>query len=184
MLTVLLIGASLWSTLDLLRRHNALFPRVDVKYDAESPCTSVVVLHLRPHLDLLFTGSHQKLRTIVLRQLRDPNPPVTLRYRDNILSSPQETLRKLNVSRLFGPTYAGDSLLYPGVAFTFDEDGIGDTLTTKTIDSDDRAKEVKRVIITQKAINQEKDALDEVEECPPLIGSIKLASIRVGCPLL
>ena len=84
------------------------------------------------------------------------------------------------MSRLFGPTYAGDSLLYPGVAFTFEEDGIGDTLKGKTAESDDRTREVKRVIITQNAINQERDALDEVEECPALIGTIKQALVNVS----
>ncbi|KDQ64597.1 hypothetical protein JAAARDRAFT_75176 [Jaapia argillacea MUCL 33604] len=138
------LGTSLWSTLDLLRTLPHLFPQIDLKYDSQhSPITTPIILHIRPHLDLLFSGVHQRLHTICLRKLRDPNPPVRLRYKDTILSSSASTssvapsasspgkgldgetgevLRRLGVSRTFGPTYEGDDLRYPGVWFNFDED--------------------------------------------------------------
>src|SRR3984957_8506769 len=116
------LGSSLWTVLDLLRGLQHIFPQVDIKYDPDASSTTPIILYLRPHLDLLFSGYHQRLHTICLRKLRDPNPPVTLRYRDKILSSSEEVLVRLCVSRHFGPTYPGDDLRYPGVSFTFEED--------------------------------------------------------------
>ena len=52
---------------------------------------------------------------------------------------------------MFGPTYPGDDLKYPGVSFSFEEDGRGDGLKSPTNQSDDRQQEVKRVIISQKS---------------------------------
>ena len=90
-------GASLWNVLELLRGLQHLFPQVDVQFDPDASSPTPIILHLRPHLDLLFSGKHQRLRTISLRKLRDPNPPVTLRYKDTILSSTEEVLRRVGV---------------------------------------------------------------------------------------
>ncbi|KAJ3488377.1 hypothetical protein NLI96_g2887 [Meripilus lineatus] len=136
----------------------------DVKYDADSPITPIV-LHIRPHLDLLFSGYHQRLHTISLRRLRDPHPPVTLRYKNTTLSSTEEVLRRVGVKRAFGPTYPGDDLRYPGVWFSFDEDGRNEGLRPSSPPPDDRMQEVKRVMISQKSENDEPtDALSEVKD--------------------
>lgn len=172
-------GSSLWNVLDLLRRMQHAFPLVDVKYDPDSP-TTPVILHIRPHLDLLFSSHHQRLHTICLRRLRDPNPPVTLKYKETILSSSEEVLRRLGVSRTFGPTYPGDDLRYPGVSFSFEEDGRGDGLKGPVSHHDDRMQEVKRVIISQKSPDGEvRDALDEVLECPAMFGDVQRAVAKV-----
>ncbi|OCH92937.1 UPF0183-domain-containing protein [Obba rivulosa] len=172
------IGMSLWNVLDMLRRMQHAFPLVDVKYDPDT-ATTPVLLHVRPHLDLLFAGYHQRLHTICVRKLRDSSPPITLKYKEYTLSSPEEVLRRLGVNRTFGPTYPGDDLRYPGVSFSFDEDGRGEAL--KGLKSpDDRTQEVKRVIITQK--NPEggrQDALDEVSECEAMVGEIEKAIVKV-----
>lgn len=157
-----------------------MFPRVDVKFDPDASSTTPIILHIPPHLDLLFTGHHQRLRTIVLRRLRDPNPPLTLRYKDLVLSSSEERLKRIDVSRSFGPTYPGDGLHYPGVTFSFEEDGIGDGLKATVAGGEDRTREVKRVIVTQKDPDQEdRDALDEVVECPSMYNSIRQALVKV-----
>lgn len=112
------LGASLWNVLDTIRRLPHQYPQVDIKYDPDTSCTTPIILHLRPHIDLLFSGYHQRLHTIALRKLRDPSPPLTLRYKDAILSSPEDVLVRLGVNRTFGPTYPGDDLRYPGVSFS------------------------------------------------------------------
>jgi hypothetical protein len=105
---------------------------------------------------------------------------VTLRYGNTELSSSEEILRRLGVSRTFGPTYPGDDLRYPGVWFSFDEDSMGDGLKSTTAQSDDRMQEVKRVIISQKGQDwNERDALDEVAECPAMFGDVSRAVIKV-----
>jgi hypothetical protein len=176
------LGSSLWTVLDLLRSLQHAFPQVDVKYDPDASSVTPIILHLRPHLDLLFSGKHQRLHTICLRKLRDPNPPVTFRYRENALSSPEEVLRRVGVSRAFGPTYPGDDLRYPGVWFGFEEDGIGEGL--KGAQAEDRQQEVKRVLVSQKGNDgKDQDALDEVAECPIMTGDVKQAVVKVG-PIL
>ena len=172
-----LAGSSLWTVLDMLRGMQHHFPQVDVKYDPDSPSNTPIILHVRPHLDLLFSGQHQRLHTICLRKLRDPYPPVTLRYKDTILSSSEETLRRLGVSRTFGPTYPGDDLRYPGVWFSFEEDNLGEGLKSSNAHPEDRMQEVKRVIISQKGL--ERDALDEVIECPAMFGEVLRAIVKV-----
>ncbi|OBZ70459.1 hypothetical protein A0H81_09967 [Grifola frondosa] len=173
------IGMSLWNVLDLIRQMQQAFPQVDVKYDPDSP-TTPVILHIRPHLDLLFSGYHQRLHTICLRRLRDLNPPVTLTYKNTVLSSNEEVLRRVGVSRTFGPTYPGDDLRYPGVSFSFDEDGRGEGLKGPQTHPEDRVQEVKKVIISQKTADGEvRDALDEVVECPVMTGDVQRAIIKV-----
>ncbi|KAF9464456.1 hypothetical protein BDZ94DRAFT_1354305 [Collybia nuda] len=172
------IGSSLWTVLDILRNLPHTFPQVDVKYDPDVSSVTPIIVHLRPHLDLLFSGKHQRLHTICLRKLRDPNPPVIVRYKDTILSSADETLRRVSVSRTFGPTYPGDDLRYPGLWFSFEEDGIGEGL--KGAQTEDRRQEVKRVLISQKGSDvQDQDALDEVAECSTMTGDIRQAIVKV-----
>jgi hypothetical protein len=143
---------------------------------------------LHEHLDLLFSGKQQRLHTIVLRKLRLGDPPVTLRYKDVVLSSPEDVLKRVFVSRTFGPTYPppGDDLRadlrYPGVWFSFEEDGMGDGL--KGIQSEDRVQEVKRVIVSQKELDgEDRDALGELVECPAMDGDIARAIVKVSPPL-
>ncbi|KAH9844251.1 UPF0183-domain-containing protein [Rhodofomes roseus] len=173
------VGSSLWNVLDMLRRVQHAFPLVDVKFDPDSS-TTPVILHIRPHLDLLFSGHHQRLHTICLRKLRDPNPPVTLKFKETILSSADEVFRRVGVSRTFGPTYPGDDLRYPGVLFSFEEDSRDEGLKGTATHTDDKLQEVKRVVTTQKSANDEvKDALDEVVECPSMSGEIRKAVLKV-----
>ncbi|KAJ7179039.1 hypothetical protein C8R46DRAFT_1159737 [Mycena filopes] len=178
------LGSSLWNILDLLRRLQHSFPQVDIKYDTDASSTTPIILHIRPHLDLLFSGKQQRLHTIVLRRLRLGDPPVTLRYKDVVLSSPEDVLKRVFVSRIFGPTYPcpGDDLRadlrYPGVWFSFEEDGMGDGL--KGIQSEDRIQQVKRVIVSQKELEgEDRDALGEVAECPAMDGDISHAIVKV-----
>ncbi|KAI0650757.1 UPF0183-domain-containing protein [Trametes meyenii] len=173
------IGTSLWNVLDTLRGLQHFFPQVDVKYDPDTP-TTPVILHLRPHLDLLFSGYHQRLHTISIRKLRDPNPPLTLTYKNSVLSSSEDVLKRVGVSRMFGPTYPGDDLRYPGISFSFEEDSRGDTLKSPVTQPDDRQQEVKRVILSQKnPDNEPKDALDEVSECSAMAGELARAIAKV-----
>lgn len=188
-----LAGSSLWTVMDQLRRPESqnCFPQVDVKFDPDSP-TTPVILHLRPHLDLLFSGQHQRLHTICLRRLRDPHPPVILRYRNSVLSSSskdtEQVLRRVGVSRAFGPTYAGDDLRYPGVWFSFEEDGIQrrDSLKggrERSPQPEDKMQEVKRVIVSQKSesdTEEEADVLSEVRECAVMHGDIRQAIVKVS----
>lgn len=165
-----------------LRGLQHLFPQVEVKFDSENASTTPVILHLRPHFDLLFSGYHQRLHTICLRKFRDLHPPVILRYKDTIISSGEEPLIKVSVTRTFGPTYPGDELRYPGVWFSFEDDAINETLKggTSHTGSDDRGKEVKRIIVTQKETQSgERDALDEVITCPAMFGDISRAVVKV-----
>lgn len=183
-------GSSLWTVLDSLRQgeNQNCFPQVDVKFDPDSP-TTPVILHLRPHLDLLFSGRHQRLHTICLRRLRDPNPPIVLQYRSTILASTsrqsEQVLRRVGVSRAFGPTYPGDDLQYPGVWFSFEEDGIQrrDSLTggrERSPQPEDKTQEVKRVMVSQKSTSDdESDVLSEVQVCPVMRGDISQAIVKV-----
>ena len=175
-------GSSLWSVISKLRARQHLFPQVEVKFDSENASTTPVILHLRPHFDLLFSGYHQRLHTICLRKFRDLHPPVILRYKDTVISSGEEPLVKVAVTRTFGPTYPGDELRYPGVWFSFEDDAINETLQggTSHTGSDHRSKEVKRIIVTQKETHPgERDALGEVITCPAMFGDISRAVIKV-----
>lgn len=192
-------GASLWTVLDILRHNTTLFPRVEVKFDSTvDSALSPILLHINPHLDLLFSALHQRLRLISLRRLTDPNPPIRLTYKDaELLSIASSTssngiLRRSDVSKHFGPTYPGDGLQYPGVSFLFDEDGISkygalggsdQRKSTKSIssDPDERHKEVKCVVISQTvSAGNDSDPLGEMEECESMTGSIFKATLKVG----
>ena len=101
-------------------------------------------------------------------------------YKKAILSSNDETLRKVGVSRMFGPTYPGEDLRYPGVLFSFEEDGRGETLKSSVSVPDDRQQEVKRVIVSQKSVDgEQRDALDEVTECAVMAGELSQAIVKV-----
>ena len=190
---------SLWTAIDLLRHNTTLFPRVEVKFDAASESTlSPILLHINPHLDLLFTGRHQRLRTISLRRLTDPSPPINLTYKDTILlsghssTSPSDNvLRRSDVSKFFGPTYPGEDLHYPGVSFLFDEDGPSNigmhgndvlvgAIRVGSPGREERHKEVKRIVVNQTNVDGiETDALDEVNECESMVGNIRQAIAKV-----
>lgn len=103
------------------------------------------------------------------------------------------------MSRTFGPTYPSgsgdDELRYPGLWFSFDEDGhrvIGEkgmvVRQTGATQREDRLQEVKKIMISQKgpggdACSKVQDALDEVMECPAMHGDIQRAIIKVRmCP--
>lgn len=175
---------SLWTTLDLLRSSSHLFPQVDLKYDPDSG-TSPIILHLRPHLDLLFSGHQQRLQRICLKKLGDPHPPVRLGYKGRSLSGPGEgeVLRRVGVSKAFGPTYPGEDLVYPGVWFSFREDGGWEGVNAKASSpqSEDKMQEVKRVIVSQKtdSENEREDVLSEVKECQAMLTEIQEAVIKV-----
>jgi len=155
-----------------------MFPQVDVKYDPDSSAVTPIIVHIRPHLDLLFSGRGQRLHTICVRQLRDPNPPVTLRYDDATISSTDEVLRRVVVNRTFGPTYPGDDLRYPGLWFSFEDDSISEGI--KGPQGVDRDQEVKRVFISQKGNDGKAgDALDEVVECATMDGDVHRAIVKV-----
>jgi len=109
--------------------------------------------------------------------LRDPNPPLTLRYKGNILSSPDKELRRVNVNLAFGPTYPGEDLRYPGVRFCFDDEGLRD----KAKQQEDRSQEVIRLLITQTdPSGGEIDALSEVPVSPIIYGELAEAIAKVS----
>lgn len=167
-------GSSLWDVLELVRQWPHRFPQVEVKFDPDVSALTPIVLYLRPHLDLLFSGKHQRLRTICLRKLRDPHPPVTVRYGKEVLSSQEDVLRRLDVTRKIGPTYPGDDLRYPGIWFSFEDDGLGKGVVS------DRMQEVRKILVSQKGVNpDEDDALGEVTECTAMDGDIALALAKV-----
>lgn len=177
------LGTSLWAVVDLLRHNTTLFPRVEVKFDAYSDAAlSPIVLRINSHLDLLFTAKHQRLKTISLRRLSDASPPITLTYKDTVLQSAsnhKEVLRRSDISKHFGPTYAGDGLQYPGISFMFEEDsGFGASIPGSP--NNDRQREVRRIVISQASEQSDSDALDEVNECEAMEGSLRRAVIKAS----
>ncbi|KAG8817477.1 hypothetical protein FRC18_000494 [Serendipita sp. 400] len=70
------LGASLWSILAFVRQPQSktLFPSVKISYDTNSSSTSIILVHLHPHIDLLFSGKGQRLHTIAIRRLRHGLP--------------------------------------------------------------------------------------------------------------
>jgi len=177
------LGSSLWSVISTLRTLQHLYPQVEIKFDQENASTSPIILHLRPYFDLLFSAYHQRLHTISLRKPRDSHPPMVLRYKDSVICSGDQPLLKIQISRTFGPTYPGDELRYPGVWFSFDDDAISEGLkgASSHAISDNRSKEVKRIIVTQKdAQDGGCDPLDEVTPCPVMYGDISRAIVKVN----
>lgn len=169
------IGQSLWTVLNYLRERSQLFNQVDVKYDPDATASPVVV-HVRPHLDLLFSPAHQRLHTIAIRQLQD-SPPLTVRYKGSALSAPGSDFRRKDASIAFGPTYEGDDLRYPGVRFCF---ASGDTAISPT--SGDRERRVQRILVTQADADPNagpRDPLSEVLPCAAMNGELAEAVARV-----
>ncbi|KAF9515226.1 hypothetical protein BS47DRAFT_1342130 [Hydnum rufescens UP504] len=209
------LGASLWNVIDLLREDKTRYPHIDVKYDNHNPSTSPIILHLRPHIDLLFSPLAQRLHTISVRRLRHlPNSTapttLTLRYSQHgdtlngvgqtagpgvvketvVLSSPNTVLRRASVNKIFGPTYPGDTLSFPGIWFGFDEDGSTPggiasrsisgsppTIATVTGVHADRNAEVKRVVICQRS-KEAGDTMGEIAECPAMDGELRTAIVE------
>ncbi|KZW03767.1 hypothetical protein EXIGLDRAFT_758093 [Exidia glandulosa HHB12029] len=181
------LGQSLWHVIDVLREDRTSYPKVDVQWDVDSPATSPVILRTA-HIDLLFSPLHQRLSMISIHRLR-ASPPLTLRYKDQIISSwspagndgGDVVLRKKVVGTVFGPTYQGETMRYPGIWFGFEEDGeqgkaLKAVVSSSPVAGDDRMLEVRRVVVTQK---EERDALDEVAECAPMLGDVARAVIHV-----
>lgn len=92
------------------------------------------------------------------------------------------------MNQVFGPTYVGDVMRYPGAWFGFEEDGMGGigsaTGHTMGHGKDDRNQEVKRIVVTQRSpggedTTQDMDALDEPLECSEMIGDLKEALVKV-----
>ncbi|KAG9011560.1 hypothetical protein FRB94_008129 [Tulasnella sp. JGI-2019a] len=192
------LGASLWTILEFLQHHTqkTIHPQVDIKYDTTSPANSPVVLHIKPHLDLIFSPSSQRLTLISLHRLRAPGTSLIVKYKEKIISSNSSTtgdgkgtvFRRGGVNQVFGPTYVGELMRYPGVWFGFEEDGVGGTASGVGNGlghgKDDRNQEVKRIVITQRTGGgdegvQELDALDEPLECPEMYGDLRRAVIGV-----
>ena len=171
-------GTSLWNLLETLRLNPHVYPQIDIKYDPDTSATTPIIVHIRPHLDLLFSGRQQRLHTICIRKLRDPHPPVVIQYNNAVLSSADEVLRRLGVSRAFGPTYPGDELRYPGLWFSFEEDGLVEGLGAPR--AGDRMQEVKRILISQiEPDGKVQDALDEVNESTVMAGDLARAVVKV-----
>ncbi|KAH8830442.1 hypothetical protein DL96DRAFT_1592908 [Flagelloscypha sp. PMI_526] len=110
------LGTSFWEIIEMLRTMAHIYPQVEIKYDPDSSAITPLILHLRPHLDLLFSSKHQRLHTICVRKLRDAHPPVTLRCSNMVLCSPEQPLTRKIVTTSLGPTYPGpgDDIRYPG----------------------------------------------------------------------
>lgn len=173
-----MLGTSLWNLLETLRLNPHIYPQIDIKYDPDTSAITPIIVHIRPHLDLLFSGRQQRLHTICIRKLRDPHPPVVIQYNNVVLSSAEEVLRRVGVSRAFGPTYPGDELRYPGLWFSFEEDVIAEGLGAPH--AGDRMQEVKRILISQiEPEGKVQDALDEVNENAIMAGDLARAVVKV-----
>jgi hypothetical protein len=83
---------------------------------------------------------------------------------------------------VFGPTYAGDALKFPGLLFSFEEDGMVEGTLGKKNEERDRQQEVKRIIITPRPAEDgsEQDPLEEVVECPAMYGDLRRALVVPG----
>jgi len=89
------------------------------------------------------------------------------------LSSADKELRRIGVNLAFGPTYPGDDLRYPGVWFSFDDEGLAEGLKPSFKHAEDRMQEVKRVLVSQTELDgSERDALAEVEESSAMHGEL------------
>jgi len=194
------LGASLWTILDLLREDTTRFPHVDVKFDQQQPAISPIILHVRPHMDLLFSPRGQRLHTISVRRLRQPPngavPTIlTLRYalheagEMTVLSSPSVILRRSDVNKYFGPTYPGEALSFPGIWFAFDEEATGPFPPSQprasspplatTAPGPDRNAEVKRIVVCQRS-KDATDGLGEVLVCPSMEKELKCVIAEVN----
>ncbi|KAF8759843.1 hypothetical protein RHS01_02026 [Rhizoctonia solani] len=131
-----------------------------------SPANSPIILHLRPHLDLLFTRRTQRLHTISLSLLRNSqiHIPLVLSYKNEVLSGPDVIPHRTAVQRMMGPTYKGEHMRYPGVWFSFEDDvpvAVGATNATEG------NAEVKRVVVTQREEQREQELEEDSDELVP-----------------
>ncbi|KAF8607709.1 hypothetical protein BDV93DRAFT_519726 [Ceratobasidium sp. AG-I] len=179
------LGTSLFDILAFLRRPSPpTFPSVSVKFDTAQPAVSPIILHLRPHLDLLFTRHTQRLHTISLSLRRNAHshPPLVLGYKSEVLSGPDVVLTRTVVQRTMGPTYKGERMKYPGVWFSFDEDTPGAASAGGGVNTSDGNTEVKRIVITQRQESSEgekEESMDEVIPNSVMYGDVKRAAIKV-----
>lgn len=178
-------GTSLFDVLAFLRRPSPpTFPSVSVKFDTAQPAVSPIILHLRPHLDLLFTRHTQRLHTISLSLRRNAHshPPLVLSYKSEVLSGPDVVLTRTAVQRTMGPTYKGERMKYPGVWFSFDEDTPG-AVSGGGVNTSDGNTEVKRIVLTQRQESGEGEKEESTDEVIPnsvMYGDIKRAAIKVS----
>jgi hypothetical protein len=170
------LGSSLWSVLEYLRQQQTSYPQIAVSFENATPATSPVLLHVRPYIDLLFTSVEQRLHTISVSHI-NTDPPLILRYNSILLLSPEVLFRRSDVSKVFGPTYAGSIMRYPGLSFSFEEDG--PSSVPKKTSTEDRSQLVKRVTITQQASPSPAD-LEFLTPCPALEGELEKAVFTVG----
>ncbi|KAG8931337.1 hypothetical protein FRC02_002844 [Tulasnella sp. 418] len=196
------LGLSLWTVLESLQQHKNLYPQVDVKFDTLSPTTSPIILHVRPHIDLLFSPKEQRLVLICLRKLRGGGGGggLIVRYKEKTISSTPGlingngvVLRRGGVNNVFGPTYAGETMKFPGVWFAFDEDHSNETVGVANAGAEDRNQEVKRIIITQRGSGlgmdepldavlskgKEKNLLDDIVHSPAMNGEVKRVVVNL-----
>lgn len=103
------------------------------------------------------------------------------------MSSSDTILKRGSVNKIFGPTYAGDTLRYPGMWFGFEEDATPDGKRTPKVGDDrdrdrDRNADVKRVVICQRSPQgREIDSLEEVGEQSSMRGELASAVVKVCC---
>ncbi|QRV72631.1 hypothetical protein RhiJN_00645 [Ceratobasidium sp. AG-Ba] len=178
------LGSSLFDVLAFLRRPSPpVFPSVSVKFDTYHPTVSPIILHLRPHLDLLFTRHTQRLQTISLSLRRNTNshPPLVLTYKNEVVAGPDVALRRTDVQRIMGPTFKGEGMKYPGVWYSFDEDTPIAGTTGNGANNTDGNTEVKRVVVTQRENEDagKDDPLDEMALAPVMYGDVKKAVAKV-----
>ncbi|KAB5594594.1 hypothetical protein CTheo_1916 [Ceratobasidium theobromae] len=175
------LGTSLFDVLAFLRRSSPpIFPSVSVKFDTSQAVLSPIILHLRPHLDLLFTRHTQRLHTISLSLHRNihSHPPLVLSYKSEVLSGPDVVLRRTAVQRMMGPTYKGERMRYPGVWFSFEDDtpGVSSSNNGNAVEGN---AEVKRVVVTQRQeTEQDKEDADEILPNPAMYGDVRKAIIK------
>lgn len=97
------------------------------------------------------------------------------------------------MNKVFGPTYPGEVLNFPGVWFAFDEEASAPPLPSRTTSPPlsvggggqgqgvDRNAEVKRVVICQRGKDStDPSGLGEVGECPSMEGELKSVSVYVS----
>lgn len=173
------LGTSLWTILEFLRQQQTAFPQISVSFDNSAPTTSPVLLHVRPYLDLLFSPTQQRLHSISIFHIGD-DPPLVLRYNSQVILSPDCSLRRSDVSRIFGPTYAGSTMRYPGLSFSFEEDGQSSFPKKQSLD--DRHLLVRRLTLTQYPKSTQATAvdLDLILPCPALERQLEKASFTAG----
>ncbi|KAG0239058.1 hypothetical protein BGX31_003076 [Mortierella sp. GBA43] len=122
----LLLGATLWDTICLIRDQAALIPVVDLKYCNEDPFAADIVLRLRSNgIELWFEPHTQRLRLIVV----DDFQKVRLTYHDHEVSSPKSIPTAKHITNIIGPFAPGQpsnnytidqyTISYPGITAVF-----------------------------------------------------------------